>query len=35
MLRNSFKGWLQDKAQVAALLMTLLFFASFYLGFVL
>jgi hypothetical protein len=28
-------GWLQDKAQTVTLLITLLFFASFYLGFVL
>jgi hypothetical protein len=35
MLHKSARGWVQDKAQITALLMTLLFFASFYLGFVL
>ena len=33
MLHKFSNGWLQDKVQVVALLMTLLFFASFYLGF--
>jgi hypothetical protein len=35
MLHKLSNGWLQDKAQVGALLLTLLFFASFYLGFLL
>ena len=35
MLHRFSTGWVQDNAQITALLMTLLFFASFYLGFVL
>jgi hypothetical protein len=35
MLHKFSRGWIQDKAQITALLVTLLFFASFYLGFVL
>jgi hypothetical protein len=34
MLHKFATGWVHDKAQITALLMTLLFFASFYLGFV-
>jgi hypothetical protein len=34
MLHKLGNRWLQDKGQIAALLITLLFFASFYLGFV-
>ena len=33
MLQKISNGWLQDKAPVAALLLTLLFFTSLYLGF--
>ena len=33
MLHKISNGWLQDKAQVTALLLTLLFFTSLYLGF--
>jgi hypothetical protein len=33
MLQKNSNGWLQDKAQVTALLLTLLFFTSLYLGF--
>jgi hypothetical protein len=35
MLHKILGGWAQDQAQLAAVLVTLLFFASFYLGFVL
>ena len=35
MLHTFTKHWLQDKTQIAALLVTVLFFGSFYLGFVL
>lgn len=35
MLHKFSKDWLHDKAQIAALLTTLLFFASLYLGFAL
>jgi hypothetical protein len=35
MLHKFSRGWVQDKAQITALLVTLLFFASFYLGFIL
>jgi hypothetical protein len=35
MLHRFSHGWVQDKAQITALLVTLLFFASFYLGFML
>ena len=33
MLHKISNGWLQDKAPVTALLLTLLFFTSLYLGF--
>jgi hypothetical protein len=35
MLHKFSRGWVQDKAHITALLVTLLFFASFYLGFAL
>ena len=35
MLHKFSRGWVQDKTQATALLVMLLFFASFYLGFVL
>jgi hypothetical protein len=35
MLLKRYNGWLYDKGQIAAVLITLLFFGSFYLGFVL